>query len=98
MSVFGYVQYLLYRVVVRIAWTVADFLGWRAAMPVYPAVMRGKVAIVTGANSGIGFETTKALLQVKLLLSCIAITPNAAAFTNLAAQIIERQCCTRRKQ
>jgi hypothetical protein len=42
----------------------ADWMGWRAGLSVYPATLRGKVAIVSGANSGIGLETTKALLQV----------------------------------
>lgn len=64
MWLLDYLQWTIYRFAVRIAWLVSDLLGWPAAMTVYPAVMQGKVAIVTGANSGIGFETTKALLQV----------------------------------
>ena len=42
----------------------ADWFGWRVATSVYPPTLRNKVAIVTGANIGLGLETTKALLQV----------------------------------
>lgn len=42
----------------------ADWFGWRAGVAVYPPMLRDKVAIVTGANTGLGLETTKALLQV----------------------------------
>ena len=42
----------------------ADWAGWRTALAVYPPLLRNKVAIVTGANSGTGLETTKALLLV----------------------------------
>lgn len=48
----------------------ADWLGWRAALSVYPPLLRGKVAIVTGANAGLGLETTKALLQVRMQCAC----------------------------
>lgn len=64
MALLEYVRRTVARIIVRIAWLLSDLFGWRAAMTVYPAIMRGKVAIVTGANSGIGFEATKALLQV----------------------------------
>eukprot|EP00775_Hariotina_reticulata_P007962 gene7963-8160_t len=47
----------------RLAWFAADIFGWRVALAVFPPFLRGKVAIVTGANAGLGLETTKALLQ-----------------------------------
>jgi hypothetical protein len=46
--------------------------SWRVALAVYPPTLRDKTAIVTGANSGIGLETTKALLQqgATVIMAC----------------------------
>lgn len=51
--------------VTRVAWLLADLFGWSFATAFLPpTLLKGKVAIVTGANAGIGLEATKALLRV----------------------------------
>jgi hypothetical protein len=55
-------------------------------MAVYPPLLRGKVAIVSGANAGLGLETTKALLQVRVwLVDVRARWPAARALCTHAA-------------
>lgn len=72
---------LLRRMVTSVAWLLADWTGWRVATALYPSTLRGKTAIVTGANSGIGLETTKALLQqgATVIMACRVLENGKAA-------------------
>eukprot|EP00882_Tetradesmus_deserticola_P000889 GHRQ01000963.1.p1 GENE.GHRQ01000963.1~~GHRQ01000963.1.p1 ORF type:complete len:445 (+),score=210.22 GHRQ01000963.1:166-1500(+) len=69
------------------AWLVADWFGWRAALSVYPPLLRNKVAIVTGANAGLGLETTKALLQqgATVVMACRSMQAAATARQEILA-------------
>jgi retinol dehydrogenase-12 len=55
--------------------TVADFLRtqWTAIPPVLPAALTGKVVVIVGANTGIGYETAKHVAlkrPQRLILAC----------------------------
>eukprot|EP00879_Flechtneria_rotunda_P001180 GHRR01001327.1.p1 GENE.GHRR01001327.1~~GHRR01001327.1.p1 ORF type:complete len:457 (+),score=134.36 GHRR01001327.1:109-1479(+) len=90
MGLGDYLQNWLKWVVVRTAWLLSDLFGWRFALNLYPAVMRNKVAIVTGANSGLGLETTKALLQqgATVIMACRSLEK---AHTS-KAEILQDRC------
>lgn len=70
----------------------ADWMGWHVATAVYPPTLRNKTAIVTGANSGIGLETTKALLQVHAL-ACSRHRPAALSRMHLQLRRNAGVCC-----
>jgi hypothetical protein len=68
----GFFRSILNKFITTVAWLLADWFGWRVGVAVYPPMLRGKTAIVTGANAGIGAETTKALLQqgATVIMAC----------------------------
>lgn len=53
MSVNGFIRDWLNYIIVRVAWLAADVLGWKAALSVYPAVMRGKVGLAFDAPAAV---------------------------------------------
>lgn len=61
------IAYLWAALLGAVLWCAADFLGWRVALAAMPD-MRGKVAIVTGASQGIGFECAKASAMIFCLM------------------------------
>ncbi|KAF6266590.1 NAD(P)-binding protein [Scenedesmus sp. NREL 46B-D3] len=83
----GFFRNYLNWFVTSIAWLLADWFGWRVALSVYPPLLRNKVAIVTGANAGLGLETTKALLQqgATVIMACRSMQAAATARQDILA-------------
>jgi NAD(P)-dependent dehydrogenase (short-subunit alcohol dehydrogenase family) len=59
------------------------------ASPARAAEMRGQTAVVTGANTGIGFETAKSLLhrQVRVVIACRSKARGEEALRRLVAAV-----------
>ena len=78
---------VLNNIIINLAWFAAEFLGWPAALAVLPPTLRGKVAIVSGANSGVGFETTKALVKqgATVVMACRNMDKARAAVDEIIA-------------
>uniref|UniRef100_A0A383VFY4 Uncharacterized protein n=1 Tax=Tetradesmus obliquus TaxID=3088 RepID=A0A383VFY4_TETOB len=83
----GFFRNYLNWVITSVAWLLADWFGWRTALAVYPPLLRNKVAIVTGANAGLGLETTKALLQqgATVIMACRSMQAAATAREDILA-------------
>jgi NAD(P)-dependent dehydrogenase (short-subunit alcohol dehydrogenase family) len=81
------VRNILNQMIINVAWLAAEFLGWPAALAVLPPTLRGKVAIVSGANSGIGLETTKALVKqgATVVMACRNMDKARAAVDDIIA-------------
>lgn len=80
------VRNLSNKLLLNMACFVAEFLGWPAALAILPPAVSGKVAIVSGANSGIGFKTTKALVKqgATVVMACRNMEKGNAARNDIA--------------
>ncbi|KAF8072974.1 RDH12 [Scenedesmus sp. PABB004] len=74
--------------IMRLAWLAGDWFGWRAPLAVLPPQLVGRTAVVAGANAGLGFETTQALLQqgATVVMACRSLEAGAAARSAILAR------------
>ncbi len=69
-------------------WTYLDFVRdqWTPIPPVVTADLEGKTVVVTGANTGLGFEAVKHFARMnpgKLILACRSQRKGDAALTRM---------------
>lgn len=74
-------------------WTFLDFIRdqWTKVPPVVTADLEGKTVVVTGANTGLGFEASKHFARMnpgKLILACRSQQRGEAALTRMSESCV----------